>query len=183
MTWHEDRIFPAFTYTGATLDAVESNTVKRDEQLALASLQGIVNRTEVRLMILDMHTDEGSETWIKTLGYPYEKTDFLSVFKKYAHEVSGAVLYDPKISPHYINLACTAAATQNAIPMTERLWGCLMGEGVILPVLEDLTTFTMTSAKDIYTYAYNKKVPTSQSGLFFRRSKPHTFFVFVCGMS
>ena len=107
-------------------------------------------------MILDMHTDEGSETWIRTLGYPFEKTDFLSVFKKYVCEISGAVLYDPKISAHYINLACTAASTQNAIPMTERLWGYLMGEGVILPVVEDLTTFIMTSAEEIYTYAYNK---------------------------
>lgn len=156
MTWRQDRIFPAFTYQGATLDAVESNTMKRDEQLALATLQGIVNRTEVRLLIPDMHTDEGSETWIQTLGYPYTKTDFLSVFKKYAHEVSGAVLYDPRISPHYVNLACTAASTQNAIPMTERLWGYLMGEGVILPVVEDLTTVTMTTAEEIYTYAYNK---------------------------
>lgn len=156
MTWREERIFPAFTYNGAILDAVESTSMKRDEQLALASLQGIVNRKEVRLMILDMHTDEGSETWIKTVGYPYAKTDFLSVFKKYAHEIGGAVLYNPKISPHYINLACTAASTQNAVPMTERLWGYLMGEGVILPVVEDLTTFTMTQAAEIYTYAYNK---------------------------
>jgi len=156
MTWREERIFPAFTYNGAILDAVESTSMKRDEQLALASLQGIVNRREVRLMILDMHTDEGSETWIKTLGYPYQRTDFLSVFKKYVHEIGGAVLYDARISPHYINLACTAASTQNAVPMTERLWGYLMGEGVILPVVEDLTTFTMTAAEEIYTYAYNK---------------------------
>ena len=47
MNWPSNRIFPAFTYKGATLDAVESNTMNRDELLTLSTLQGIVNRKEV----------------------------------------------------------------------------------------------------------------------------------------
>ena len=81
MYWPEDRIFPAFTYKGAILDAVESTSMTRDEQLAFATLQGIVNRTEVRVLLLDMQSDQGGYTWPTTFGIAFETRDFLSVFR------------------------------------------------------------------------------------------------------
>ena len=156
MKWDEGQIFPTFTYKGATLDAVESSSMNRDELLAYATLQGIVNRSEIRMLLLDMHSDQGGDTWPTTAGLSYVRSDFLSVFKKYYTEADGVVLFSLEKSHHYLNLACTAASTRNAIPMTEGLYNRLMGEGLLMPVVEDLTTFTMTDPKEIYTYAYEK---------------------------
>lgn len=175
MIWPEERVFPQFVYDGRCLDAVETTSMRRDEQLAAATLQGIVNRTAVRILLLDMQADEGAETWPKTFGLAYERSDFISVFRKYAAEADGAVLYGMEKSHHYLNLACTAAATQNAIPLTKPLYDRLCGEGIVLPMLEDLTALEMTEARDIYLYAYDKYWPKNTHRLILSQNPHETF--------
>ncbi len=172
MKWPDDRIFPAFTYNGAILDAVESTSMNRDEQLAFASLQGIVNRGEVRVLLLDMTSDQGGYTWPTTFGMSFETTSALAVFKKYMHETDGVVLYSEKLSSHYVNLACTAASTMNAVPMSEALYDKLSGEGLLMPVIEDLTYLTMRDPKEIYAYAYKKYWPKNTHRLIVSQN-PH----------
>lgn len=155
MNWQSDRVFPNFEYDGRVLDAVESPTMTRDELVAFSSLQGIVNRSAVRILLLDMMCDQGGDTWPRTLGLAYRRTYYYTVMQKYANEASGVVLYSEEKSKHYINLACSAASTMNAIPMTRPVYEALMAHGVTLPILEDLTTLGLTSREEIYTYLYD----------------------------
>ena len=155
MNFSNDRMFPAFPYDGGVLDAVESPSMTRDELVAFSSLQGIVNRTSVRILLLDMMCDQGGDTWPRTMGLSYRRTYYYTVMQKYAHEASGVVLYSEAHSKHYINLACSAASTMNAIPMTRPVYDALRDHGVTLPVLEDLSGLTMTEPREIYTYLYD----------------------------
>ncbi len=154
MNWNENRIFPAFEYDGKCLDAVESPSMTRDELVAFSSLQGIVNRNGVRILLLDMMCDQGGDTWPKTVGLSYRRTYYYTVMQKYANEASGVVLYSEEHSRHYINLACTAASTLNAIPITRPCYEALLAHGIELSVLEDLTGLTMTTPAEIYTYQF-----------------------------
>lgn len=175
MNWPEERIFPAFGYDGGILDAVASDAMDRDEQAAMAALQGIVNQKRVRLLLLDMSSDEGPETWPRTLGLSFRRSDPLTVFQKYAEEVSGAVLYSEEKSQHYLNLAFTAAGTLGAIPMTRALYDRLAGEGVSLPVAEDLTGLPFTTAREIYLYAYKTYWPKNTHRLLISQSPREAF--------
>ena len=154
MNFSNDRMFPAFEYDGGVLDAVESPSMTRDELVAFSALQGIVNRSSVRILLLDMMCDQGGDTWPRTMGLSYRRTYYYTVMQKYAHEASGVVLYSEAHSKHYINLASSAAATMNAIPMTRPVYEALCAHGVTLPILEDLTALTMTEPREIYTYLY-----------------------------
>lgn len=154
MQWQRDRVFPSFYYDGRVLDAVESPSMTRDELVAFSSLQGIVNRSCVRILLLDMMCDQGGDTWPRTLGLVYRRTYYYSVMQTYANEASGVVLYSEEKSKHYINLASSAASVQNAIPMTRPVYEALLAHGVTLPILEDLTGLEMTTRSEIYTYLY-----------------------------
>lgn len=154
MKWPEDRIFPCFSYDGGCLDAVESSDMSREEQVAFAALQGIVNRKGVRLLLLDTGSDEGPKTWPRTLGLSFRKTDPFTVFSRYLPEAAGALLYSEEKSRHYVNLACTAASVQNAVPMTRPLYDRLREAGSSLPVVEDLTGLDFMTPAEIYLYAY-----------------------------
>lgn len=154
MKWDEGQIFPTFSYDGGVLDAVDMERLSREEQVAIASLQGIVNRSGVRVLLLDPTADEGAETWPRTLELTYRLVGMSTIFGQYMKEAAGAVLYSEEMSRHYVNLACTAAATVNGVPMTPSLAERLERAGIPVPVLADLTGLTMTDPKEIYTYAY-----------------------------
>lgn len=175
MNWPKERIFPAFGYDGGTLDAVASEEMSREEQAAMAALQGIVNRKRVRLLLLDSDSDEGAETWPRTLGLSFRRSTPLSLFKKYASEASGALLYCEEKSRHYLNLAFTAAGTLNAIPMTRALYDRLAGEGVFLPIAEDLTGLSFTTAREIYLYAYKTYWPKNTHRLLVSQKPQEAF--------
>ena len=155
MKWPDGRIFPTFGTPADPMDAVVSITMSRDEQLALSCLQGIVNKTRPRILMLDAETDEGAYTWPQTMGINFTESDFLSIFAKYAKEASGAVLYSEAKSTHYVNLACTAAAVNGAVAMTPAVYNYLLKNGITLSVVEDLCPLKMSTRKEIYEYLYD----------------------------
>lgn len=154
MSWPAGQIFPTFSQQEPMLDAFDVSCAGRDELAALSSLQGIVNKRAVRLLLLDPSSDEGAGTWPETLGLTYRMCNLVFLFKKYLPEASGVVLYREEFSRHYVNLACTAASTKNAVPMTPALANRLREAGVRVPILENLTDLSMTDPKEIYAYAY-----------------------------
>ena len=154
MKWPADRIFPTFDTPASPMDAVASTSLTRDQQAAISCLQGIVNKTKPRILMLDMETDEGAYTWPTTMSISFEESDFISIFRKYSSEAAGAVLYSEEKSSHYMNLACTAAAVHNAVAMTAEVYKELSDNGITFSVIEDLTVLEMTTRKDIYNYLY-----------------------------
>ena len=163
--WPADRIVPRFPPPAATLDAIDRRDLSADERILFSSLQGRVNLARPRILLLDGRAAEGRDTWADTpavgLGPRtiYTREDRFDLFAKYAGELAGAVLYDPEESPHHRNLAGTAAALVNAVPVAADVHGELKARGLGLPVLEDLRGVPARSAVAVYELLYESYWP------------------------
>ncbi len=98
--------------------------------------------------------ERGADTWANTFGYTYVKTEPMELLKKYASEAAGWVVYSTEKSEHYVNLACSAAASVKGLPITADLLARAEADGIQLPTVIDLTGLVMTTAEEIYTYLY-----------------------------
>lgn len=158
MKWSEDVIIPRFPEPAERLDAITSGAMTNDEQVTFSTLQGIVNRTQPRILLIDEGADEGGETWAKTFGVRYKITTAAKKYDliaKYATEFDGVVLYSTDKSEHYTNLACTIANTMNALPMTKTVYDKVCSKAGVTPeIICDLTDLEMTKTGEIYTYLY-----------------------------
>jgi hypothetical protein len=161
MAWPQGQALPTFALPAPTLDTILVQDLTQDEQLTFSALQGQVNKTRPRVYLLDSGADEGTYTWANSdvVGFSsrtlYNNASRYNLVAKYAGEVAGVVLYDPAISVHYRNLACTVAGLRNAIPVTPTVRTAMVAAGINLPVVVDLTTLSMTAGRDIYNYLYD----------------------------
>ncbi|MBQ8289224.1 MAG: protein containing Coagulation factor 5/8 type [Clostridia bacterium] len=154
MTWPEGQIFPTFDTPVPNMDAFSTENTPGEWLVALLALQGIVNREQPRIFMYDNTAGEGPDTWANTYGFTYVLRDKLDIFKKYADEVSGFVLYSTEKSEHYVNLAGSVASPIDGIPVTRAVMDALIAAGIDLPLLCDLTALPYTTATEIYTYLY-----------------------------
>lgn len=160
ISWPKGQALPTFATPAPVLDSIEVQALSGDEQITFSVLQGLVNRKQPRIYLLDARAGEGRDTWANTatVGLASRKL-FTSETKydlaaKYAGEVQGLVLYAPAVSPHYRNLACTVAGLRRALPVTPELRRRLEEHGIALPVLVDLTELKYSSPLEIYQYLY-----------------------------
>jgi len=117
--WPPDRALPIFP-EASHLDAADLTALNGDEQGLLVSLQGIVNRQQPRLYFY-WGTDTTNLEWLNTLHVPSTiSIDPWSLFAKYRHEVTGAIVFDPDV-PDTINLATTLAGLRGAVIATADL--------------------------------------------------------------
>lgn len=161
ISWPKGQALPIFATPAARLDTIEVQDLSKDEQITFSSLQGLVNKKQPRIYLLDARSDEGRDTWANTPtvnfapGNPYDRATKYDLVAKYAKEVTGVVLYDPAPSPHYRNLAGTAAALRQALPVTNAVYSQMKQHGISLEVVEDLTTLKLTAPVEIYQYLYD----------------------------
>lgn len=168
MEWPEDRILPKFALPAEVLDSVVVSDLTEAEKTMFSVLQGIVNAKKPRIYLYG-NREEGLTTWSNILGlktYDYSVQRKYELVKKYADEVTGVILYDPKISLHYINLACTVAGLKKALPVDKKTYASLKENGIDLPVVEDLTELKLFTAIQIYNYMYENIGLTAQRELF-----------------
>jgi hypothetical protein len=115
-----------------------------DESLAVACLQGIINRDAPRVYVMSPRDDRPAY-WLRTLGqgnawlagaetHPLKDLDALRALAGDA--VRGAIVWDPAV-PATVNVATTAAGVEDAVTLSPELadryaarWG--------LPILHDL---------------------------------------------
>lgn len=159
LCWPDDRLLPCFlepAYYVKVLDMPAAG-LSDDERVMFCTLQGIVNRTRPRILLYN-HKEESTTIWpsahslhLSTVSSstPYALVD---LFKE---EIKGLVLYSTAKSSHYANLAVTIAGLDRLLPVTEEVRNKLIANGMDFPVVEDLTSLTMTSTVDIYTYLYD----------------------------
>lgn len=161
ISWPKGQALPTFSTPAATLDSIMVQELSKDEQLTFSALQGIVNRKQPRIYLLDARTEEGSTTWAETatagLGKRnlFDRNTKYDLLAKYAKESAGLVLYDLSVSPHYRNLAFTAAAVSHALPVSAEVYQEMKAKGIDLPVVEDLTKLKDDSTVAIYQYMYD----------------------------
>lgn len=178
LSWPKGQALPTFATPASTLDSIMVQDLSKDELLTFSALQGRVNRKQPRILLLDGRSDEGPLTWAETATVNfnsrklYDRNARYELLAKYAKELDGVVLYDPALSPHYRNLACTAASQINAVPVIAPVYDEMKKAGVHLKVAVDLTTLKLTSPVEIYGYMYEKYWPKSEKRVLVS-AKPH----------
>ena len=178
ISWPKGQALPSFATPAAVLDAIPVQALSRDEQITFSALQGIINRQQPRIYLVNLFTDEGGYTWADTSTVnlrsrtQYSRQNKYDLIKKYAGELAGVVLYDPEISPHHRNLAGTIAGLERAIPVTPEVYESLKSEGVQLQVTADLTKLKATSAIEVYELMHREYWPRCDKRLLVS-AKPH----------
>ncbi len=166
IVWPAGQALPTFAAPARKLDTIRVQSLSPDEQITFSALQGIVNKAQPRIMLLDSHTDEGELTWAEwaelDLGRTYDEQDRYELVAKYADELTGVVLYDPSTSVHYRNLAGTVAGIEGAIPVTPEVYAGLRNHGIELPVAVDLTRLKFTEPAELYAYLYRQYWPKAE---------------------
>jgi hypothetical protein len=147
------------------LDAIDVQSLTRDEQLTFSALEGQVNRQRPRIALLNRRSEEGRDTWLRTstvdlqIREPFDEGNKYELIAKYAGEISGVVMYDSERNSHLRNVACTAAGLKKALPVTREVYALLGKHGIQLPVLVDLTSLELSTASDAYEYLYKTYWP------------------------
>ncbi|MBR2986858.1 MAG: hypothetical protein IKC63_02445 [Clostridia bacterium] len=155
--WEDGQMMPWFPAPSGTLKALYRDYFDADELLTVTALQGIVNKTDVRLMVLE-NSEEGATAWSSKIGKTVRTVSeggAMKTLAEYAPEASGVVLYSTALSEHYRNLALTVAGIKGAIPMTPEVHGKWAAAGVELEVVENLVPLSYKTAEEIYLHLYN----------------------------
>lgn len=178
ISWPEGQALPVFATPAAEVDAIEVQSLSKDEQLAFSALQGHVNRKQPRIYLLNARSGEGRDTWPDTptvgvtsrklydLGTKYE------LMAKYADEIRGVVLYDPAVSPHYRNLAGTLAGLERALPVTAEIYDRMNEAGIGAEVVADLTGMKLVTPLEIYGHLHEAVWPRCEKRVIVS-AKPH----------
>lgn len=131
ISWPPNQALPSFA-APVQLDAADVTSLTDDQQLLLASLQGIVNRTQPRIYLF-LSGDDTDRTWLQTTDVPNSLIpDPLTLIDKYSGEAAGAVIYDP-ILPDTVNVATSMAGVMGGVIATADL-----ASQYNLPILADL---------------------------------------------
>ena len=158
LCWPDDRLLPYFPAPASSIKALDmpAASLSDEERVMFCTLQGIVNRTQPRILLYN-HNEEPRATWPTahnlTLSSISTSAPYTLV-KLFKDEIKGLVLYSTEKSNHYINLAATIAGLDRLLPVTEAIRTKLVANGMDFPVVEDLTSLTMSNAYAIYNYLY-----------------------------
>lgn len=154
--WPKHQALPRFANV-EHLDVADVYDAPGDIKLLLATLQGIVNRSEPRIYLLESK-EEGKITWLNDLHVPYTVyDDYWDIVKKYKDEIKGIIIYDPKV-PDSINVATTLAGLKDGIVVSPELAEQLKAHPFNLKVLEDLQG-KFKNKMDAYTWQYENLWP------------------------
>lgn len=154
--WPWGQALPVFPEV-EELDVVDVSQSPGDIKIFMATLQGIVNRSQPRIYLIEGTMSEGKTTWLEDLGVPYvfyEDTAFVgdAVLQKYRDEITGMIIYDPD-EPHSINVATTLAGIHDAVVVSPQLAEMLAAEPFNLPVVDDLQG-RFQGKLDAYTWQF-----------------------------
>lgn len=148
LKWPESQALPSFG-KAKSLDVADVYEEPGDIKLLLSSLEGVINRVQPRIYVQQNKEDP----WLKDLQVPYKQHDnAMDVFKKYAKEIKGIIIYDPDL-PDSINVATTLAGLENAVVASPELAEQLTAAPYKLPVLQDLQG-KFKSRMDAYNWQY-----------------------------
>ena len=156
LSWPKGQALPVFATPVKEMDAIAVQDLSKDELITFSALQGLVNRTRPEIFLLERRSEEGAMTWPETAGFgKFNEIGMMSKFdlvKKHEKAAGGVVLYDPAVSPHYRNVACSVASQKKALPVSVEVFGLMKEKGIRLKVVEDLTTLKATSVVEIYNH-------------------------------
>ncbi|GGD81572.1 GxGYxYP domain-containing protein [Paenibacillus nasutitermitis] len=136
INWPNSQALPSFAKL-KQLEVADVYGAPGDIKILMATLQGIVNRAEPRIYLLE-NKEEGKFTWLNDLDVPYKVRDnYWDIMLKFKNEIQGIIVYDPNV-PDSINVATTLAGLKNAVVASPGLASKLTAAPYNLKVLDDL---------------------------------------------
>ena len=128
-------IFPRSKTPAQLLDVIDMRGYSPDWQLAMDCLEGLVNREQPRIYLIEQPTDVQWLEWMKKKGWIKGWTAYTQpkqLLEKYKSAYKGAILFDPLV-PASLNVATAMAGIDDGLAM-----GPLLAGRLHLPVLHDL---------------------------------------------
>lgn len=155
ITWPAGHALPTFA-TLAHLDVADISRLPADQQVLFATLQGIVNRKQPRIYLIQ-NGPEGKTTWLQALRVPTTThADPFELLTMYRAEITGLIVDDPAITGT-INVATTAAGIYSAVVASPTL-AALLQRRFHVPVVMDLRGRFKTDL-EAYLWAANTLYP------------------------
>ncbi len=151
-------LFPRSKAPSPHLVVVDLRPLPADWQLALLTLQGLVNRSRPQLYVLFNPTDEFWLAWLQKRGWVKSVVrldDPIEVLQRFGSVVKGLIVYDP-LFPATKNVATMLASVESGLPVSPRLKRDLdLRElNTSFPVLADLRGKWKTNA-EAYWWAFD----------------------------
>lgn len=148
-------IFPRCPPPASQLMVADVRRLPPDEQMALFTLQGLVNRTEPRIFLISNGEDEVWLAHMQQRGWiagTERLADAHALLERFRSAARGVVVTDPRL-PATRNVATMLAAVRDAVVVSARL-ATRLG----WPVIEDLRGRWKTSV-EAYRWAFDNLWP------------------------
>ncbi len=151
-SWPIGQAMPRFSTPAEQLDAINFKPLSFYDQVAAASLQGLVNREQPRILFLDGEADANG--WPRDLGLDFTiAPDWMDLILKYKSLLNGLVVFNPAV-PETVNIATTAAGIEGCLAVSPELAAQLAQEPYSLPVVNDLNQADIADKAQAYDYLY-----------------------------
>ena len=150
-SWPLGQALPHFSPMAVSLDAIDVAGMPFAQRLAVSCLQGVVNRAQPRIFLLDRDHDS-RDAWGVELGLDYAFLPWEDVLQKYLEEIRGLVVYNPDIQAT-ANVATTIAGIEDALAVSPELAASL-ADAYGLPVLVDLREKPITDKLSAYRWLH-----------------------------
>ena len=166
VSWPADQALPTFGTPAATLDAVRINTQSYDTRVIATTLQGIINRKQPRILVLNSSEEGNQTTWPNAQGLKLSQTNDLDgLVKKYKDELKGTIIYDAS-RMDTINVATTLAGIYDCIVVSPTMAERYESQSGLKVKLDLRTAIpaSATSKLDIYNWLYENYHPGNTKG-------------------
>lgn len=171
MSWPEGQVLPTMAQVSDELMAVDVTRTNSDVKTMMAGLQGIVNRKQPRLLVLN----DGwkSQKWPEDMGLEYTIIDdHYEVIEKYKDEIKGLIVWDRK-QRDTINLATSLAGLDDCLIVTEKLAETLTAEPYNFEIKHNLVG-QFKDKYEVYDYMYENVWPRTTKRVIFGLSPAAT---------
>ena len=164
LNWPTNQFLPIFSAPAPVLDCIDISSASGAEQDLFVSLEGIVNRTQPRIICVSSSFDEGKLTWLANDHLPYLITNGYAALQKYQTNVTGLVVTDTN-QPDTLNLATTLAGLNNELICDPSLLATLTNAPYHLVIKDDLRGRFSTKYQ-VYNYLYTNCWPACTHRIF-----------------
>lgn len=137
LIWPANQLLPTFSTPAPVLDGIDISSASSAEIDLFTSLEGIVNRTQPRVVCVSTVNGEGEFTWLHLHNLSTAAITGYNAILKYQTNFTGLVVTDPS-QPDTLNLATTMAGVNNELICNPSLLPTLTNGPYNLPIIDDL---------------------------------------------
>jgi len=157
INWPANQLLPTFSPPTLVLDCIDVSGASGPQIDLFASVEGIVNRTQPRVICVSTANGEGEFTWANLHNLATNPITGFNAILKYQTNFAGLVVTDPS-QPDTLNLATTMAGVNNELICDPSLLITLTNSPYNLPIVDDLRG-RFANKYGVYGYLYTNYWP------------------------